>query len=220
MVVLTELEAELVPHLVTPLELEAGRADHERRSSAVTENQLLENEAGLDRLAEADIVSDEQADARHVDRPRNGIELVVLDGDAGAERGVHGPNVRGGDGAPAHGIQKRIESRGLVEAAGRVGEVRALEELRAGLELPDDGKLLAETVVDGLKIEQMLGGARRRRSEQLERRECARFDLSDDVASLAHADELPRLGDRLARNRSNPLHAPLSSEDRESSGIA
>ena len=40
------------------------------------------DEAGLDRLAEADVVGDQQVDPRHLERPDDRVELVVLDRDA------------------------------------------------------------------------------------------------------------------------------------------
>jgi hypothetical protein len=48
-----ELEAELVAHLVAPLELEPRGADHEHAARAVAQDELLDDEAGLDGLAEA-----------------------------------------------------------------------------------------------------------------------------------------------------------------------
>ena len=77
-----KLEAELVAHLIAPLQLEASRADDQDGARAVAKDQLLDDEAGLDGLAEADVVGDQQVDPRHLQGARDGVELVILEGDA------------------------------------------------------------------------------------------------------------------------------------------
>ena len=42
-----EVEAELVPHLVAPLDLQGGRADHQDAVGAVAEHQFQDDHAGL-----------------------------------------------------------------------------------------------------------------------------------------------------------------------------
>ena len=54
-----ELEAELLAHLVPPLDLQCGRADDQDLLDAVAREQLLGHEAGLDGLAEAHVVGDQ-----------------------------------------------------------------------------------------------------------------------------------------------------------------
>ena len=88
---------------------ERGRADDEHGAGPVAQEQLLDDQPGLDGLAQADVVGDEQVDAGHLQRPDHRVELVVLDGDAGAERRLEGPAVGGGDGAPAHGVEEGVE---------------------------------------------------------------------------------------------------------------
>ena len=81
-----ELEAELLAQLIAPLQLQRRRADDERRARAMAQQQLLHDEPRLDRLAEADVVGDQQRRARHPQRTNERFELVVLDRDAAAER--------------------------------------------------------------------------------------------------------------------------------------
>ena len=107
-----ELEAELLLHLVLPLQLQRCRADDQDGPCAMAEQQLLSDESGLDRLAEADVVGDQQVDARHLQAAHDRIELVVLDRDAAAERRLQGLDVRIGRGAPADGIEEGIDSTG------------------------------------------------------------------------------------------------------------
>ena len=83
-----ELQAELVAHLVAPLDLQRGGADDQHRARAVAQDQLLDDQARLDRLAQADVVGDQQVDARHLDGAHDRVELVVLDRDAAAERAL------------------------------------------------------------------------------------------------------------------------------------
>jgi hypothetical protein len=51
-----ELKAELIAHFLLPLELQRRRADDQNRPHAVTENHLLYDKAGLDGLAEPNII--------------------------------------------------------------------------------------------------------------------------------------------------------------------
>ena len=53
-----EVEPELVPHLVPPLDLERGRADDQDPPSPVPDDQFEGDEARLDGLAEAHVVGD------------------------------------------------------------------------------------------------------------------------------------------------------------------
>jgi hypothetical protein len=80
-----EPERELCEHLLCPLLLERGRAEDEDAADPLTGEQLLHHHAGLDRLAEADVVGDEQVHARHAQRPHHRLELEVLDLDRAPE---------------------------------------------------------------------------------------------------------------------------------------
>ena len=48
----------------------------EDAARAVAKEQLLRDQPGLDRLAETDVVGDQQDDARHPDRADERVELV------------------------------------------------------------------------------------------------------------------------------------------------
>ena len=63
-----EFEPELLEHLDAPFFLQRRRADDEDGAGAVTQQYLLDDETGLDRLAEPDVVGDQQIGAGHVDR--------------------------------------------------------------------------------------------------------------------------------------------------------
>src|SRR5262245_54861993 len=81
-----ELESELLAHLLTPLDLQGCRADDQDRTRAIAEYELLCDQPGLDRFAEADIVGDQEIHSRHLQRTNDRIELIVLDRDATPER--------------------------------------------------------------------------------------------------------------------------------------
>ena len=100
---------------------------------------------GLDGLAEAHVVGDQQVDPWHLDRPDHRVELVVLDVDAGAERRLD-RSVGGRSGTPADGVEEGVELVGRVEAGG-LGQGDLLDDLGPRLELPDDLQLFAQAVV-------------------------------------------------------------------------
>ena len=51
----------------------------------MAQEELLDHEAGLDGLAQADVVGEQQVGARSGQGPPQGLELVGLQDDAGAE---------------------------------------------------------------------------------------------------------------------------------------
>ena len=59
-----EVEAELLPHLVLPLQRQARRAHDDHGPGAVPQQQLLDDQAGLDGLAQADVVGEQQVRPR------------------------------------------------------------------------------------------------------------------------------------------------------------
>ena len=143
-----EAEPELRVHLLLPLDREGRGADDDNAPRAVAEQHLLDHEAGLDRLAEAHVIGDEEVHPRHRERPRHGFELVLLDHDPAAERRLEGLGVRAGDRAPADGVQERAEGLRVVPAGlGYLGKLSGGDDLAAGLYLPDDRQFLAEVVV-------------------------------------------------------------------------
>ena len=92
---------------------------------------------GLDGLAEAHIISDQQVDPWHLDRPHHGVKLVVLDVDAGAKGCLDVLHVGSGCGTPAHGVEEGVELVGRIEP-GRFGQCDLLDDPRPRLKLPDD----------------------------------------------------------------------------------
>lgn len=73
----SKIEAETLPHLPVPLEQErASRANDEDTVRAATSDQLSEHEAGFDRLAKTNIVSDEQPWTRNAESTHHRNKLV------------------------------------------------------------------------------------------------------------------------------------------------
>jgi hypothetical protein len=57
--------------------------------------------------------------ARRLHGAHDGVEMVVLDSDAGTEGRLESAVVGAGGGAPAEGVEKGIEASGIVEAGRR-----------------------------------------------------------------------------------------------------
>lgn len=141
-----KLETELVAHLIAPLDLKRCRHDDQDAPRAVAEGQFLGNEPSLDRLAQTDIVGDQQADARHAQGADERIELVVLDLDAAAERRKQRADVGARGDPPADGVKEGVETGRGVETGG-LGEGEVLDRPGTRLDLPDDPQLFAGGVV-------------------------------------------------------------------------
>src|ERR1017187_8237577 len=179
-----EIEPELFQHLVAPLDLQGGRADHQDAVRAMAEHQFEDDHAGLDGFAEAHVVGDEQVDARHLDGADHRVELVAFDFDAAAKGRLKLARVSDGCGAPADGIEEGLEVGWLVEAL-RLGQFHLLEGARAGFDLPDHLQLFAQGIVlDGGEANQVLG-----RLADLQAVYAA-ANIGHDVASLANDREL------------------------------
>ena len=106
------------------------------------------DEPGLDGLAEADVVGDQQIDARQPQGLAQGKELIGVEPDAGAERRLQQIAVGGGGGAPADRAQIGGEHLGAVGPAAsdlRPGVV--LDDARTDLGVPQHLDLLALRVV-------------------------------------------------------------------------
>ena len=151
-----ELQAELVPHLVAPLDLQAGGQTTRTLRARWRSSSSCDDQPRLDGLAQADVVGDEQVHAGHLERAHDRVELVVLDLDAAPERRLEVLLVGRGDRAPANGVEEGIEPARLVEAL-RLGKRLLADDAGARLELPDDPQLLAEPVVlDGEELDEVL----------------------------------------------------------------
>jgi hypothetical protein len=95
-----EAQAEAAHHLVAPLQADRGRADDQDEAGLLAQDQLLQDQAGLDRLAEADVVGDEEVGARQLERLHQRRELVGHQLDAGAKGRLEAVGVGRADGAP------------------------------------------------------------------------------------------------------------------------
>ncbi len=110
-----ELEPESLAQLVAPLELQRSGTDDQRGARAVTQQQLLHDQAGFNGLTEANIVGDKQRRTWHPQRPYKWLKLVVLDRDAAAEGRLQGPLVSARDRAPTDGVKEGVEFGWIVE---------------------------------------------------------------------------------------------------------
>ena len=145
-----EEETEALLHLRLPL-LQDGRGggDH-HRPGLLAKQQLAGDEAGLDGLAEAGVVGDEEVDARHAKRLAQRLHLVGVDLDAGAKRRLEEVGIRGRDAVPAQGVQKGAEVAGRVEAPRPDGAPRfLLQDAAVDLEVPVDLQGLSLGIVVG-----------------------------------------------------------------------
>jgi hypothetical protein len=145
------------------------------------EDQFEGNKARFNRLAKPHVVGDEQADPRHLDSADDWVELVILDIDARAKRGLDIPHVGGGGCPPTDSVEERVEPVGSIEA-GRLGEGDSLDDLGTRLDLPDDLKLFAEGIVlDRKQGDEVLSTIRRWLKRR--RREGTLIDVANDPAT-------------------------------------
>ena len=110
-----EGETEAGLHLVAPLREHRWWAGHDDPVDPPAQQKLAGDQPGLDRLAEPDVVGDEQIDARQAERLAQGLELVGVDADAGAERRLEKIGVGGGNAVPQQRPQIRRKQRWFVE---------------------------------------------------------------------------------------------------------
>ena len=142
-----EAQGELVAEFVPPLVAERGRGEDEDAADTAAEQQFGEDQPRLDGLAEAHVVGDQQAHARHGQRLQQRHELVVLDPHAavegarhrlGAERAVAVGVEPGGERGPARGVEQRVEVFRRHRRAGGIGERVRFVERAVRLQLPEE----------------------------------------------------------------------------------
>ncbi len=202
-----EVEAELVPHLLLPLDLERRRADDQDLPGPVADDEFQGDHPRLDGLAQAHVVGDQQVDPWHLDRPHHRVKLVVLDVDAGAERRLDVPHIGRGGSPPADGIEEGVELVGRVEAGG-IGQGDLLDHPGPRLDLPDDLQFFAQAVVlDGGQRDEGLGVGD---PLQAVGRQRAGDDLVDDPVAGPDADQLPCSGADFRATAIVPLQPSLS----------
>ena len=187
-------EAELLPHLLLPLQAQTRRADDDDRAGAVAQEELLDDQARLDRLAQADVVGQEEVRARRLQGTAQRLELVGLQARPGTEGGLVLTRIRRGDRAPADGIDECADRVRVVERGGadRLGQALVRQDGVPVLQFPDDVELLPHAVLlQGLEGDDVLD------SWTGVIRSAARQTLLDDVSDrpggAADLDHLPGL---------------------------
>jgi hypothetical protein len=113
------------------VKISRGHDQHAPRR--VAQQELLDDQPRLDRLAEADVVGDQQAHPGHLDRTRERVELVTLDLDAALERCEQLTRVRRRQRPPPDGIEERGESSGSSSRSG-IGKPARLMTWRKSLD--------------------------------------------------------------------------------------
>ena len=179
-----EGQAEALLHLVAPLLDHRGRTGHHHPAHALAHQHLAEDQPGLDGLAQADVVGDEQPHPRHLQGLAQGLELVVLDLDARPVGRLEEPGIGRGDAVPAQGVEVGREQIRAIEAPlGHRLPAALAEDPRVELALPQHLEGLAEGVVlEAGQADQ--GGV----AVSVRGRE-----ILDEVLARADADDLSRL---------------------------
>ena len=123
-----EVEAEFLRQFVLPLQQHRGRRRDDDHLDATAQEQLSNDETGFDRLAEADVVGDQQIDARQLQRLGQRKKLVGVQPDARPKRRLEQLPVRRRGGAPfgraqvgarGAGALRRSWSAGATSRSGR-----------------------------------------------------------------------------------------------------
>jgi hypothetical protein len=81
----------------------------------MAQDHLLNNQTGLDGLAQAYIVGNQEVDPGHGECPNDRVELVFINFDTASKRGLQSLIVSLGDGTPTHGIEKGLQAHWMVE---------------------------------------------------------------------------------------------------------
>ncbi len=114
-------QPEAALHLPLPLQHHRGRCDHHHSVDLLAQQQLAQDEPGLDRLAQAHVIGDEQTHPQHPQRLAQRFELVGLP--------------IAGDAIPAEGVQGTAEHLRLIKAPLTHGVPRGLTQ-HPGIHLP------------------------------------------------------------------------------------
>ena len=118
----------LPPHLAQPLHGQRLRGHDEAALDAVRAHQAVQDEAGLDRLAQADLVREEPAHGVGGARALRGVELVREEPDAAAEERAQAARLaQGGE------VQRVQADREVLERVDRAGG-ETLDEGGRGVE--------------------------------------------------------------------------------------
>jgi hypothetical protein len=101
----SELQTEPALQFFLPLEEHRRRAGDHDLGHLLAHKQLPGNQAGLNRLAEADIVGDEQVYARQPQSLAQQLELIWVEANSCAKRRLQQVRVRRCDAIPPEGLQ-------------------------------------------------------------------------------------------------------------------
>ena len=109
-----EGQTELALQLVLPLHRHRGRGGNDDEVDAPAQQQLARDQPGFDRLAETDVVGDQEVDPRKSQGLAQRQQLVGVEPDAGAERRLQQIAVGGGRRAPADRLHIGRQDLGAV----------------------------------------------------------------------------------------------------------
>jgi hypothetical protein len=151
-----EMQAELLRHLVLPLQHQARRADYHDPLGPVPEQEFQRDQARLDRLAQAHVVGQQQVHARGLDGTGDRFQLVRLDDHTGTQRRLQGVHLGGGHRGPADRVEEGRQSLRRVEACFcNLRQRSPGQDAAAGLDLPDHRERVAvPAVFDALQGQQ------------------------------------------------------------------
>ena len=167
--------------LVPPLEQHRRWARDDDVLHLLAKQQFAGDQPRLDRLAETDVVGDEEVHPRQPQGLAERLELVRVDPDSRSERGLEQVRVSGGDAVPAEGMEVGGEDPRIVEPAlGHVLPGLASEEFRVHLLLPEHLERLALCIVVQAREPHERGIVAVGRRDR----------FLDEVLPLAHADDL------------------------------
>ena len=122
-------------------------------------NQFKRNHSSFNRFAQTDVVSYEQVNPRHLDRPHHWVKLVVFNFDTASERRLNVLEICGGGCTPAHCIEKSIKVFRGIEAAG-IRKGHLFDDLGARFNLPDNLQFFTKSIIfDGREAYQIRGFA-------------------------------------------------------------
>ena len=178
-------ESKAALELVLPLEDDGRRTGDDDPTDLLAQEELAEDQARFDRLADADVVRDEEVDPWQKERFAQRLELIGLDLDASTIRGLEQPGIGGGDGAPALNVEVGGKARGGIKAAIAVGdgaERRGPHDRGVDLALPEDVEPPSLRIV----VEA------RKPDESLIRRLRPLDHGFDEILARTDADDLPR----------------------------
>ena len=180
-----KVEAEFLRQFVLPLQEHRGRRRHDDHLNAATQEQLSNDQPGFHGLAEADIVCDQQIDARQLQRLGQGKKLVGVQPDARPERRLKQLPIRRGGGPPFRRAQVSAQALGPFEGLGQQGgPVVRVEDLCL--------QFGRECELDRLALRIVLAGNEMQRLNRP-----GLFRPLDDPGLSARENEIALLGNRI-----------------------